>query len=111
THLASSGPPPMPWFSNQESRNLQCGKELLLYLGEECDRIYHSTPIVRNELINRDAPSSAAVAARTKLVEAMATAPGAKFLAMDETKRPAEMALYLSILKAGNLHVEGATGW
>jgi hypothetical protein len=30
---------------------------------------------------------------------------------MDETKRPAEMALYLSVLKAGNLHVLDEDTW
>ena len=42
-------------------------EELLSFLGEQCSRIYSRSPHVRNELINRRVPSSAAVAARTKL--------------------------------------------
>ena len=64
-----------------------------------------------NELINRRYPSSAAVAARTKLVEAMATAPNKPMLGMDPFKRPPEMALYLSILKKGGIHQETVSGW
>jgi hypothetical protein len=73
--------------------------------------IYHQAPHVLNELINRRFPSSAAVAARTKLAEAMATAPDKPMLDMDSSKRPPEMALYLSILKEGGFHVETENGW
>jgi hypothetical protein len=111
TNLSAIGGTPMPWFTNQGQQRLRSGKPLLSFLGQECLRIYHSAPRIRNELINRDSPSSAAVAARTKLVEAMASAPLAPHLDMDATKRPAEMALYLSILKAGNIHVPRSTGW
>lgn len=101
----------MTWFSAGGEARLRSGRDLLKFLGDQCDRIYHQAPRVLNELINRRLPSSAAVAARTKLVEAMATAPNKQFLGMDDSKRPPEMALYLSILKEGGLHVETEHGW
>jgi hypothetical protein len=90
---------------------IAAGRELLTLLGKECGRIFSTAPQVLNELINRRWPSGAAVAARTKLVEAMATAPGRPNLGMDDTKRPPEMALYLSILRNGGFHVEAGSGW
>lgn len=90
---------------------LATGRELLTFLGEECKRIYTDTPRILNELINRRYPSSAAVGARTKLVEAMTTSPDKPNLGLDITKRPPEMALYLSILQHGGFHVETKTGW
>ncbi len=101
------------WFYNgsDSPKELATGRELLTFLGERCQRIYWEAPKVLNELINRRSPSSAAVGARTKLAEAMATASDKPFLGMDDTKRPAEMALYLSILKGGGFHVEGESGW
>ncbi|MCC7643317.1 MULTISPECIES: hypothetical protein [unclassified Janthinobacterium] len=90
---------------------LSSGKDLLTFLGKECKRIYSQTPRVLNELINRRYPSSAAVAARTKLVEAMTMNPEKPFLGMDSTKRPPEMALYLSVLEHGNFHMKGENGW
>jgi hypothetical protein len=101
------------WFYNGTSSptELATGRELLTFLGKMCQRIYSEAPRVQNELINRRSPSSAAVAARTKLAEAMATAPDKPHLGMDESKRPAEMALYLSILKQGGFHVETESGW
>lgn len=101
------------WFYNGTSspKELDTGRELLTFLGKRCQRIYSEAPKVLNELINRRSPSSAAVAARTKLAEAMATASDRPHLSMDDTKRPAEMALYLSILKQGGFHVETESGW
>ncbi len=101
------------WFYNGTSspKELATGRELLTFLGDRCRRIYSEAPKVLNELINRRSPSSAAVGARTKLAEAMATASDKPHLGMDDTKRPAEMALYLSILKDGGFHVETESGW
>ncbi len=101
------------WFysSANSPKELATGRELLTFLGDRCRRIYTETPKVLNELINRRSPSSAAVGARTKLAEAMATASDKPHLGMDDTKRPAEMALYLSILKEGGFHVETSAGW
>jgi hypothetical protein len=101
------------WFYNGTSspKELAAGRELLTFLGKKCQRIYSEAPKVLNELINRRSPSSAAVGARTKLAEAMAAASEKPQLGMDDTKRPAEMALYLSILKEGGFHVETESGW
>lgn len=101
------------WFYNGTSspKELATGRELLTFLGKRCQRIYSESPMVLNELINRRSPSSAAVGARTKLAEAMATASDIPHLGMDDSKRPAEMALYLSILKQGGFHVETESGW
>jgi hypothetical protein len=101
------------WFYNDTSspKELATGRELLTFLGESCRVIYPNSPKVLNELINRRSPSSAAVGARTKLAEAMATASDKPYLGMDDTKRPAEMALYLAILKQGGFHVQTESGW
>lgn len=101
----------MTWYSTGNKVRLKPGRDLLQFLSEQCDRIYSEAPRVLNELINRRYPSSAAVAARTKLVEAMATSPDKPCLGMDDSKRPPEMALYLSILKKGGFHVENGGNW
>ena len=101
----------MTWFSAVGEARLKPGRELLKFLGEQCDHIYRQAPHVLNELINRRSPSGAAISARTKLVQAMATAPNKPMLGMDDSKRPPEMALYLSILKEGGFHVETENGW
>lgn len=69
------------------------------------DKVYHQCPVITNELINRRITSSAASRARTALIEAIATHPEKEYLGMDDTKNPPEMAIYLSVLKAGKLHI------
>lgn len=101
----------MEWHYRRSRRELANGRDLLTFLGHECLKIYSEGPHVLNELINRRSPSSAAVGARSKLVEAMATAPDQPNLGMDDTKRPAEMALYLSVLKAGGFHHDTGAEW
>ncbi len=103
----------LEWFhcGAPNATRLAFGRELLTFLGKQCGSIYQSAPKILNELINRRSPSSAAVAARTKLVEAMATSSDKPCLGMDDNKRPPEMALYLSILKKGGFHIEVDSGW
>jgi len=110
-NLAVSGQSRMKWFCCSGTKQLSPGRELLAFLGKECERIYYSTPRVLNELINRRSPSGSAAAARSKLVEAMFMSSNKANLGMDDTKRPAEMALYLSIIKSGGFHVESEKGW
>lgn len=112
-NLAVSNGKRLTWHYCQTAspQTLATGRDLLTFLGGECTRIYPNTPRVLNELINRRYPSSAAVGARTKLVEAMTTSSGKPNLGLDITKRPPEMALYLSILKHGGFHVETQAGW
>ncbi|WP_150119809.1 hypothetical protein [Collimonas pratensis] len=101
-------------FHHRESTSpvvLATGRELLTFLGDECRRIYPCSPRILNELINRRYPSGAAVGARTKLVDAMVAFSDKPNLGFDINKRPPEMALYLSILKYGKIHVETKAGW
>ncbi len=79
-------------------------------LSQICEEIYKRCPKITNELINRRVTSSAASRARTALIDAIAMKPGAEYLGMDDSKNPPEMAIYLSVLRAGNLHIKGEDG-
>ncbi len=113
-NLAVPNTAPLVWFGGSISKRvLNPGRKLLDFLGEECSRIYSKAPVVLNELINRRYPSAAAVAARTKIAEAMATNPYLENLGMDNRRRPAEMALYISVVRNSGFHVRGkdSEGW
>ncbi len=71
-----------------------------------CDAVYEDGPRVQNELVNRHVLSSAAAAARQRLVEAMLDRWDQPGLGLPIDKSPPERALYLSILERGRLHVE-----
>lgn len=80
-------------------------------LSNICDKIYFKCPIITNELINRRVTSSAASRARTLLIEAISAHPDKPFLGMDTSKNPPELAIYLSVLLAGNIHVCHQDSW
>ena len=73
--------------------------------------LYGQCPKITNELINRRITSSAASRARTALVDSIAKNPDKTILGMDDSKNPPEMAIYLSVLKAGKLHIQDESGW
>jgi hypothetical protein len=94
----------LTWFRKGQEVKLKRGRELLSYLSNVCDEIYPSAPRVANELVNRRTLSSAAAAARMRLIEGIFSASSKPYLGMDSAKKRPEMSLYLSILKRGGLH-------
>ncbi len=98
------------WFLDGEPTQLE-PDGLSSKLSSICESIYHDCPVITNELINRRITSSAASRARTVLIDAISKNPGVEILGMDDDKNPPEMAIYLSVLKAGNLHVQDKDGW
>ncbi|HEV7345004.1 MAG TPA: hypothetical protein VGN60_05150 [Devosia sp.] len=75
---------------------------------ELCESVYPSTPELDNELLNRERPSPAAVAARRRLLQAMISRPDAPRLGI--AGEPAELGLYLSLLAATGVHRDGQGG-
>ena len=61
-----------------------------------CDQLYPDAPQVANELLNRNTLSSAAAAARTRLIEGLFQASNQPFLGIDAKKSPPEKSMYLS---------------
>lgn len=98
------------WFRNGEPEKID-RSGLGTTLSTISDKVYHQCPKITNELINRRITSSAASRARTTLIDAISTQPEKEFLGMDNTKNPPEMAIYLSVLKAGKLHVNDGNQW
>lgn len=76
-------------------------------LSEVCDDVYPLTPVINNELINRQKLSGNISAARVKYLQAL-TAGGDKVdLGFEEGKFPPEKAIYCSLLKKTGLHKDG----
>lgn len=98
------------WYRNGQPDHLE-PDGLSSKLSEISKEIYSKCPVITNELLNRRMTSSAASRARTVLVEAIAKNPEKEFLGMDDSKNPPEMAIYLSILRAGKLHIRDGDHW
>jgi hypothetical protein len=100
-------PEQLHWHFGDERRKIANRRMLQSELSEwVMDHCFPLTPIIRNELINRERPSAAASTARNKLVAAMLTSAENDGLSIAKT--PAEKSLYLSLLRESRLHRSGA---
>ena len=72
------------------------------------DAAFHHAPHLKSELLQRDRPSSNAMAALRELCHAMVSKSDRPHLGF--VGYPAEMGLYLTVLKPFNLHAEIAPG-
>ena len=106
-----SGDMKFNWFSKRKPLLISTGKQLLEHLSDVCDKVFHQSPAIQNELINRQNLSSAASGARVRLIKAMLEKESQPNLEMPENQRPPEMSMYLSILQQGNIHVKGEKTW
>ena len=99
------------WYHKGQPADINSPKARNTYLSEICDVVYHKTPFIRNELINRRKISGAATTARKKLIQAMLENGDKKNLGI--TGYPAEMSIYRSLLWNTAIHreVEGVWGF
>lgn len=94
----------LEWFYHGKAVQLPTGRALLEKLSQICDVVYRDAPRIHNELVNRHSLSSAAAAARLRLIERIVRQPTDPLLGMDSVAKPPEMSMYLSVLKAAKLH-------
>lgn len=106
-----TGQTSLEWFHEGSQLNIQNSRDLLSTLSGIFDTVYNRAPRIHNELVNRRNLSSAASAARMRLIERMFTDAGTEFLGMIPEKKPPEMSMYLSVLKNTGLHREGECSW
>ena len=107
----SDRPTDLKWFANGKPLKIQNGKQLLAQLSRICDEMYPLAPKIKNELVNRRQLSSAAAAARMRLIEKVFSNPNSARLGFAEGKTPPEVSMYLSVLVESNLHVSTGEGW
>lgn len=93
---------------NRQSHRVQGMRELNQYLSYVYDRVYHKTPVIQNELINRRQLSSAASAARRLLMEGMLERSELPNLGIEGY--PPQLSMYFSLLADTGLHRLGPAG-
>lgn len=96
------------WSANGRLANLD-HRALAFIASDIADRAYPEAPILHSELLNRDRPSSSAMAAARGLAHAMVSRSGEHGLGF--TGFPAELGLYLTVLKPFGLHRDEGEGW
>lgn len=97
------------WWHCGSALEIADGRGLNRQLSLIFDRRFAHAPKVRNELINRNVVSTAAAAARQRLLERMFSHADVEDLGIEQT--PPEKAIYLSVLKDSGLHALGQGRW
>lgn len=90
------------WFNDSEELEVSNKRNFQEALSGVLERVYWKSPVLHNELINRDRPSSQANAARNRLLEAMMECPDKEDLGIE--KFPPEKAIYRSIILKTGIH-------
>jgi hypothetical protein len=101
----------LAWFHQGEPLEIKDGRHLLSELSRVCDETYGDAPHIHNELVNRRRLSSAAAAARMRLIYKMFTDGKSPMLGMNPDKKPPEMSIYLSVLLNTGIHQEHEGVW
>ena len=100
---------PCRWFHKGQQVDINSQRARNEHLSRICDAVYHKTPFIRNELINRRKISGAVTTARKKLIQAMLENGDMENLGI--TGYPAEMSIYRSLLSDTGIHREVAGIW
>jgi hypothetical protein len=93
------------WFRGGKPAIPRLRGGLSALLSDICDQLYPDAPRITNELLNRNTLSSAAAAARMRLIEGLFTAADLPLLGIDPAKAPPEKSMYLSVLDKGHVHI------
>jgi len=101
----------MSWYHAGRELDISTGRSLTGLISDICDNRFDLSPKITNELLNRRALSSAAASARFRVMEGLSAAASTPSLGLDNGGTPPELAVYLSIIKAGNVHVERDGKW
>ncbi|WP_022850804.1 hypothetical protein [Limisalsivibrio acetivorans] len=92
------------WHYKGQAHEIKSKADLNKKLSNISDELYHCTPVLKNELINRTKLSSTISTAWNKLFKRLLTYPQDKDIAFDKTKYPAEKTIYLALLKKTGIH-------
>ena len=102
---------PCKWFHKGQEIDIDSQRARNAYLSKICDEVYHKTPLIQNELINRRKISATITTARKKLIQAILENGDQENLGI--TGYPAEMSIYRSLLQNTGIHreVDGVCGF
>jgi hypothetical protein len=106
-----SGGSTLTWFHNGKEVSHPTGRKILGWLSAVCDAAFEKAPIIKNELVNRHNLSSAAAAARMRLLESMFANSDKVDLGLPTDRKPPEKSMYLSVLKQTGLHHQQSGRW
>ena len=97
------------WFSGHQPATRLRQRDLNSLASDMADRRFGKSPRIYNELLNRQKPSSNAVAARNHLLHRMVLREGEPRLGIEGF--PAVWGLFVSLLEATRLYAHDGRQW
>jgi hypothetical protein len=110
-HRSKATETDVDWYYEGRLLSIRTGTGFQSFLSELCDKLFPDAPRLHNELINRRSISPSATLARTRLIDRIFAKTAEPLLGMDPHRKPPEMAIYMSLLKAGSFHVQRDGRW
>lgn len=98
------------WYFNGKQQIINCRKDLNKLLSTVCESVYNKTPIIRNELFNKQKISSAISLARVNLLDAMIEHWQEEDFGFSPTQYPPERTIYNTLLKSSGIHRRNEDG-
>jgi len=95
------------WVFNGKEIDIHSQKDFNILLSAVCEEIYYKTPIICNELINKNKISASISAAKAKYLQALISNSDKEDFGFEVDKFPPEKTIYYSLLKNTGLHING----
>lgn len=92
------------WYFKGEEKFFKNSRELNHTLSDICTKVYPSTPVLKNELMNREKVSAAISSAKKNLIELLLNNCDQAELGFDENRFPPEKTIYLALIKRTGIH-------
>ena len=105
-----SGRGDVVWYWEGRERVICSRKDFNVLLSEVCAKVYGGTPIMRNELFNKQKISSAICLARCNLLDALLQHGDSEDLGFGKDSFPPEKTIYYSLLKNTGIHYDAGNG-
>lgn len=98
------------WFFKGKQQKVKSRKDFNKLLSAVCDVVYNETPIIRNELFNKQKISSAISLARVNLLDAMIEHWQEADFGFSSTQYPPERTIYSTLFKSSGIHRQNEDG-
>ena len=98
------------WYFNGKQQVINSRKDFNKLLSIVCESVYNKTPIIRNELFNKQKISSAISLARVNLLDAMIEHWQEEDFGFSSTQYPPERTIYNTLFKSSGIHRQNEDG-
>lgn len=109
-HSLTDGSGNCTWFFKGQTLPIRGHRDFNKLLSKVCRAIYTGTPILRNELFNKQKLSSSISLARVKLLDAMIERNGEPDFGFSRSKFPPEKTIYYTLFKCTGIHRQDKDG-